>query len=85
MRDLVWLVFALPFAVGAALSSQSSSLVCNNSPDLCSRSYGSITHLGAHDSPFVRNAANGNTISGNQYVASPLMRSMANDVLSTDT
>jgi hypothetical protein len=40
---------------------------CNNSPILCERSYSNITHLGAHDSAFVANAANAYTISGNQF------------------
>lgn len=66
MRDLAWLLLAVPSAFGAALSSQNSNFACNNSPDLCNRSYGNITHLGAHDSPFIRNAANGYTVSGNQ-------------------
>lgn len=44
-----------------------SSIACNNSPDLCNRLYNNITYLGAHDSPFVRNASNGYTISGNQF------------------
>jgi hypothetical protein len=41
---------------------------CNGSPDLCALSYGAVTHLGAHDSPFVRSAANGFSLAGNQYV-----------------
>ncbi|KAF4273172.1 hypothetical protein CNMCM8812_007954 [Aspergillus fumigatus] len=40
---------------------------CNNSPSLCSKSYGEITHLGAHDSPFVRDASTGYSTSANQY------------------
>lgn len=81
MRVLVWLLFALPSALSAAVSSQNSSLVCNNSPDLCSKSYGDITHLGTHDSAFVRNASNGYTVSGNQYVVSPRVLPMTNDVM----
>ncbi|MCJ1280179.1 hypothetical protein MMC21_008006 [Puttea exsequens] len=30
---------------------------CNNSPALCSRPYSNITHLGAHDSPFLASAS----------------------------
>jgi hypothetical protein len=45
---------------------------CNNSPQLCDRSYGNITHLGAHDSPFVSNASNGYDIAGNQLYTSPV-------------
>ncbi|EED14922.1 conserved hypothetical protein [Talaromyces stipitatus ATCC 10500] len=40
---------------------------CNNSPSLCSKSYGEITHLGAHDSPFLRDASTGYSVSGNQF------------------
>lgn len=52
-----------------------TSYACNNSPDLCSRSYANITHLGAHDSPFLRDGSNSqNSItfadSGNQNVNS---------------
>jgi len=43
---------------------------CNNSPSLCNRGYSTVTHLGAHDSPFVSNSSNGFTISGNQYIDS---------------
>src|ERR1700712_2212631 len=48
-------------------TSASSSGACNNSPSLCSRPYNNITHLGAHDSPFVANSSNSFTISGNQF------------------
>ncbi|QDS69280.1 hypothetical protein FKW77_002358 [Venturia effusa] len=48
-------------------SSTSTSTACNNSPALCSRGYGNITHLGAHDSPFVSNSSNRYTSSGNQF------------------
>ncbi|KAI0481486.1 PLC-like phosphodiesterase [Xylaria cf. heliscus] len=51
----------------AASSSGSSSVACNNSPDLCSRSYGNITHMGAHDSSFLRDASTQNSVAGNQY------------------
>jgi len=40
---------------------------CNNSPSLCERTYGNITHLGAHDSAFVRNATNNFDVAGNQF------------------
>ena len=51
-------VFAVRFTLAA---------ICNNSPQLCSRSYGNITHLGAHDSPFVSDASNNYSLSGNQF------------------
>lgn len=56
------LLSALPFA---------SAQACNNSPSLCSKSYNAITHLGAHDSPFVSNKSNSFTNSGNQFFDSP--------------
>ncbi|PYH96780.1 hypothetical protein BO71DRAFT_348340 [Aspergillus ellipticus CBS 707.79] len=55
----------LPFAAATALRTRSTA--CNNSPDLCSKSYGEITHLGAHDSPFVRDASTDYSTSGDQY------------------
>ncbi|CBF85697.1 hypothetical protein AN1855.2 [Aspergillus nidulans FGSC A4] len=47
--------------------TSSDSTACNNAASLCSKSYGDITHLGAHDSPFLRDESTGNSISGNQY------------------
>lgn len=49
-----------------------SSNACNNSPDLCSKAYNAITHLGAHDSPFVRDATTGFSVSGNQFYNSTI-------------
>ncbi|KAI0851036.1 PLC-like phosphodiesterase [Daldinia vernicosa] len=51
----------------ASASAASSTTACNNSPDLCSRSYSDITHMGAHDSAFLRDASTSNSIAGNQY------------------
>ncbi|CAK7212345.1 hypothetical protein SBRCBS47491_001432 [Sporothrix bragantina] len=42
-------------------------MACNNSPLLCSRAYNSITHLGAHDSAFLRNTHELNAIAGDQF------------------
>jgi hypothetical protein len=50
-----------------AASNSSSTTACNNSPSLCNRAYNNITHLGAHDSPFVRDASNDYDVSGNQF------------------
>ncbi|RMZ84633.1 hypothetical protein DV737_g1231, partial [Chaetothyriales sp. CBS 132003] len=44
-----------------------SLTICNNSPDLCSKTYDSVTYLGAHDSPFVRDATTGYSTSGDQF------------------
>ncbi|RDW65549.1 hypothetical protein BP5796_10241 [Coleophoma crateriformis] len=49
----------------AAVST--STVACNNSPDLCNRNYNNITHMGAHDAAFLRNAATDYTVSGNQF------------------
>jgi hypothetical protein len=64
--------FALPQQASstATASSSTSTTACNNSPALCSKSYGNITHLGAHDSPFVANSSNKFTSSGNQFYPS---------------
>lgn len=45
----------------------SSSTACNNSPSLCDRSYNKITHLGGHNSAFLRDESTRNSLSGNQY------------------
>ncbi|KAI1104658.1 PLC-like phosphodiesterase [Jackrogersella minutella] len=60
------------FAVASASSttsaaSSTSTTACNNSPDLCSRSYSNVTHMGAHDSAFLRDASTSNSVAGNQY------------------
>lgn len=64
---LVASLFGAFLSLASAASLQSRQTACNNSPDLCSRSYSSITHLGAHDSPFVRDATTGYSVSGNHY------------------
>ncbi|KAL9035022.1 MAG: hypothetical protein Q9214_006780, partial [Letrouitia sp. 1 TL-2023] len=48
------------------------SYACNNSPDLCNRSYANVTHLGAHDSPFIRDQSTGDSLSGNQHLNTTL-------------
>ncbi|KAI9723870.1 MAG: hypothetical protein M1828_003989 [Chrysothrix sp. TS-e1954] len=50
-----------------AVSSLAQDKVCNNSPALCSKRYDEITHLGAHDSPFVRNSSNAFSVAGDQF------------------
>lgn len=55
------------------ISQQSgSNSACNNSPDLCSKAYNEITHLGAHNSPFVRDATTDFSVSGNQFYNSTI-------------
>ena len=48
-------------------SANSSSTACNNSPTLCDRNYNDITYMGAHDSAFLRDAATGESLAGDQY------------------
>jgi hypothetical protein len=61
-------LFLLPAAIRAAvINGTSSSGACNNSPSLCSKRYNEVTYLGAHDSPFLRDASTDYSGSGNQY------------------
>lgn len=64
------LVNALPSTVSDSTTNSAesnSTTACNNSPSLCSRKYNNITHMGAHDSAFLRDASTSNSIAGNQY------------------
>ncbi|KAJ5216335.1 uncharacterized protein N7498_002742 [Penicillium cinerascens] len=63
------LLVLLPVALANPLNVRSTA--CNNSPDLCSKSYGEITHLGAHDSPFVRDSTTSDSVAGDQYYDTP--------------
>ena len=76
------LLALVPFASAAALESRQSSTACNNSPVLCDKAYNSITHLGAHDSPFLRDATTGYSASGNQYYNSSVQLSAGVRLLS---
>jgi hypothetical protein len=40
---------------------------CNNAPELCTKPYDTITYLGAHDSPFIRDASTQFSSFGNQF------------------
>lgn len=64
----------LPRQSDPTIISQTSGSdgACNNSPDLCSKAYNEITHLGAHDSPFVRDATTDFSVSGNQFYNSTI-------------
>lgn len=67
MFTFVSFVFLFSSIVSAAvLNARNASYACNNSPELCSRSYSSISHLGAHDSPFVSNGSS----SSNNFLSS---------------
>ncbi|KAF2438322.1 hypothetical protein P171DRAFT_158626 [Karstenula rhodostoma CBS 690.94] len=63
IRSLLQAAALLPFLT----TPTSAQTACNNSPSLCSRAYNNITHLGAHDSPFVRDKSTSFSTSGNQY------------------
>lgn len=80
---LITSLFGTFLSLAGAVSLQTrQTTACNNSPDLCSRSYSSITHLGAHDSPFVRDATTGFSTSGNQYYNSTVQLSAGVRLLS---
>jgi hypothetical protein len=74
MQSLV-LLSALLGLASAATFQRRQTTVCNNSPDLCSKSYSAITHLGAHNSPFVRDASTRFSTSGNHYFNTTLQLS----------
>lgn len=57
------LIFQHPLLSQAGYDSKA----CNNSPHLCDLSYGAITHLGTHNSPFIRDKSTSFSTSGNQY------------------
>ena len=67
MRGLASLAAICGLTSAAATLDSRQAIACNNSPDLCGKSYSSITHLGAHDSPFLRDALTGDSSSGNQF------------------
>lgn len=69
------LVSALLGLASAATLQPRQTVACNNSPDLCSKSYSSIAQLGAHDSPFLRDASTSDSTSGNQYFNSSVQLS----------
>jgi hypothetical protein len=56
-----------PAPVLATRQTSSEAAVCNNHAELCDRPYNTITHMGAHNSAFVRDASTNNAISGNQF------------------
>lgn len=66
MHALKLLSFFIPAVLASSELAQRSTTVCNNSPDLCSKSWGDITHLGAHDSPFIRDSSTSYSVAGNQ-------------------
>jgi hypothetical protein len=74
--NLLTSLFLLPSLAQVAFSAVTKrATACNNSPDLCSRAYNNVTHLGAHNSPFLRDASTGNSQSGNQFYNSTVQLS----------
>lgn len=85
LRSLISCLSFLSLSTAASLNPSISgrqSTACNNSPSLCSKPYNSIVHLGAHDSPFVRDASTGFSTSGNQYYNSTVQLSAGVRLLS---
>lgn len=61
------LLLLLPLALLPLISARAyDRTACNNSPLLCTRRYSDITHLGTHNSPFLRDESTGFSASGNQ-------------------
>ncbi|CAG8955061.1 hypothetical protein HYFRA_00007075 [Hymenoscyphus fraxineus] len=79
LLSLVGFVQAIPQAIPSRPASTptrapvslapaaTGTTACNNSPDLCNRNYNNITHMGAHNSAFLRNSATSFSTSGNQF------------------
>src|SRR5688572_24880510 len=57
---------ATAYSPPASVRRQAQS--CNSSPSLCSLQYNQITHMGAHDSSFLRDESTRNSLAGNQYL-----------------
>lgn len=47
--------------------TDANTRACNNSPELCTRPYDTITYLGAHDSPYLRDESTQFSSFGNQF------------------
>lgn len=66
-------IHALPQAASTTVSAPTPSSTsgsgnsCNNSPSLCGKQYNAITHMGAHNSAFLRDSSTGNSLAGNQF------------------
>lgn len=75
-------ILSLTYAVALPQDSSASTGACNNSPDLCSKAYNEIVHLGCHDSPFVRDATTDYSTSGNQFFNSTVQLSAGVRLLS---
>jgi hypothetical protein len=58
-------IFTLLTTLSLLHTTASAATACNNSPSLCSTPYNNITHLGAHNSAFVRDETTDFSESGN--------------------
>lgn len=74
IRSSLLTVYSL-CSFSALAATVTTGTACNNSPSLCSKTYDSITHLGAHDSPFLRDASTRWSTSGNQFYNSTVQLS----------
>ncbi|KAF1951320.1 hypothetical protein CC80DRAFT_553442 [Byssothecium circinans] len=54
-------------AAALLYTTVSAQTACNNSPSLCNKPYNNITHLGAHNSAFVRDATTSFSTAGNHF------------------
>ncbi|KAF2854478.1 hypothetical protein T440DRAFT_441500 [Plenodomus tracheiphilus IPT5] len=66
MRIIFFLYALVIISLALARPDLVTGRACNNSPQLCSLPYDEVTYLGAHDSPFVRDASSGYLSFGNQ-------------------
>ncbi|KAF2112318.1 PLC-like phosphodiesterase [Lophiotrema nucula] len=67
MQLFIFLCISIAALVGWTNAAPTSSQrACNNSPSLCTKPYDMVTYLGAHDSPFLRDATTGYSSFGNQ-------------------
>lgn len=85
LRILISCLSFLSLSTAASINpsiSRRQTTACNNSPSLCSKPYNSVVHLGAHDSPFVRDATTDFSASGNQYYNSSVQLSAGVRLLS---
>jgi hypothetical protein len=65
-EELTMRHFSVPLTLAFALGS-AAQRACNNFVSLCNVSYDQVTHLGAHNSPYLRVASNRFSIFGNQF------------------
>lgn len=67
-RSIVRAASALSLlSLSASAQTTTTGAVCNNAASLCSKSYGNVTLLGAHDSAFLSDSSTSYSSSGNQY------------------